>query len=701
MPITASEGSAAFAAARPDLDDLIKRRFFYRQAFEIYGGVAGFYTYGPPGAAVKQNLIDLWRKHFVIEENLLEVDDCNIMPYDVLATSGHVERFNDFIVKDALDPNKFYRADKLLEDVMDARMAAKEATPELKKEYQTVKAQADAYSREELWEVFKKYLIKSPETGNELTEPQAFNLMFPVPIGPSGDQSGFLRPETAQGIFLNFKFCLEQNAGNMPFGVAQVGKAFRNEIAPRGGLIRTREFTQAEIEWFVKPGAKAHAKFESIAGLEMRLHPHKEQLAAEPDVKMTLGAAVSGGTIANETLAYFIARVYQFLLRAGCKAEHVRFRQHLPDEMAHYAADCWDAEIEMSQGWVECVGIADRSAYDLTCHAAATKTKLTAEAPLDEPITVVTYEVTKKSVAAIGKAFKKDAKAVQEALQALSTEELKALEAKAQAEGEAEIKTSCGTKFDISKELLVCEEKKVVQHVETFTPNVIEPSFGIDRILSAIYEHTFFVREGAADEGADAGGKKSKDKKEAKAGVLSLPAEVAPYKAVILPLDGRVAADPVYAEQCRSFRESLTEAGLQYKIDESGASIGRRYARADELGIPYAMTFDFDTIGKGEGGAFPKDSVTLRERDSSEQVRLPLAEAAGVLAKLCGASTMCWADLVAMYGDGASDAGGVGGMIAYLRKHDMTAKLNAAVNEVAKDQPADPMAALIALLQKA
>ena len=222
MPITASEGSAAFAAARPDLDDLIKRRFFYRQAFEIYGGVAGFYTYGPPGAAVKQNLIDLWRKHFVIEENLLEVDDCNIMPYDVLATSGHVERFNDFIVKDALDPNKFYRADKLLEDVMDARMAAKEATPELKKEYQTVKAQADAYSREELWEVFKKYLIKSPETGNELTEPQAFNLMFPVPIGPSGDQSGFLRPETAQGIFLNFKFCLEQNAGNMPFGVAQV-----------------------------------------------------------------------------------------------------------------------------------------------------------------------------------------------------------------------------------------------------------------------------------------------------------------------------------------------------------------------------------------------------------------------------------------------------------------------------------------------
>ena len=141
MPITASDGSVAFAAARPDLDDLIKRRFFYRQAFEIYGGTGGFYTYGPPGAAVKQNLIALWRNHFVIEENLLEVDDTCIMPHDVLATSGHVERFNDFIVKDSGDPNIFFRADKLLEDVMDQRMAEKECTPALKEEYEIVRTQ--------------------------------------------------------------------------------------------------------------------------------------------------------------------------------------------------------------------------------------------------------------------------------------------------------------------------------------------------------------------------------------------------------------------------------------------------------------------------------------------------------------------------------------------------------------------------------
>ena len=160
MPITASEGSARFAAAKPELDDLIKRRFFFRQAFEIYGGVGGFFTYGPPGAAVKQNLIALWRKHFVIEENLLEVDDTCIMPHDVLATSGHVERFNDFIVKDALDPNIFFRADKLLEEVMDQRMAEKECTEEMRKEYTKVKNQADAYSKDELWAVFQKLQVR-------------------------------------------------------------------------------------------------------------------------------------------------------------------------------------------------------------------------------------------------------------------------------------------------------------------------------------------------------------------------------------------------------------------------------------------------------------------------------------------------------------------------------------------------------------
>ena len=774
MPITASEGSARFAAAKPELDDLIKRRFFFRQAFEIYGGVGGFFTYGPPGAAVKQNLIALWRKHFVIEENLLEVDDTCIMPHDVLAASGHVERFNDFIVKDSKDPNIFFRADKLLEDVMDQRMADKACTEEMRIEYTKVKNQADAYSKDELWAVFQKHQIKSPQTGNDLTEPVAFNLMFPTPIGPVGDQQGYLRPETAQGIFLNFKFCLEQNAGQMPFGVAQVGKAFRNEIAPRAGLIRQREFTQAEIEYFCRPDPKKpHPKFASVAHLELTLFPSAEQLAAKPTVRMTLGDAVEKGMVANETLGYFVARTYLFLLRAGCKAEHLRFRQHLPDEMAHYACDCWDAEIEMSLGWVECVGIADRSAYDLTCHSKATNTSLTASQALDTPIVVETYQLTKKALAAIGKEFKKDAKVVTAYLSGLDEAALRKLEADAKAGGSATVKVD-GRDFSIASELIACESKTETQHVEVFTPNVVEPSFGIDRILTAVYEHSFYVRgaEPAKEEagGAAAGAKAAtpdqlaalqaakdkvaalkkekapkeeveaavaemkkhkeicgeveapkKDKKEDKkkddkgeagdkavAGVLGLPAEMAPYKVVVLPLDMRVAAQ--YATLLSDIRTQFTDYGLQYKVDESGASIGRRYARADELGIPYAITIDFDTIGTdGSGAAVPASplvgTATLRDRDSTDQVRLPLADLPEVLSKLCTAHPLTWAELYAAKAAGAAGAAASAAAssdspVDYLNSSGVTAKLNAAVNALALAKPADPIAFLMAELKK-
>jgi len=709
MPITASEGSAAFAAAKGDLDDIIKRRFFFRQAFDIYGGVGGFYTYGPPGTAVKQNLISLWRKHFVIEENLLEVDDTCIMPHEVLATSGHVERFNDFIVKDSVDANIFFRADKLLEEVMDQRMADKETSAEMKLEYQKVKNQADAYSKDELHAVFQKYTILSPETKNPLTEPVEFNLMFPTPIGPVGNQHGYLRPETAQGIFLNYKFCLEQNAGAVPFGVAQVGKAFRNEIAPRSGLIRQREFTQAEIEWFCRPGDKPHPKFAGVSHLELQLHPAKQQLAGEPTIKKTLGAAVSEGMIANETLGYFIARTYLFLIRAGCKAPHLRFRQHLPDEMAHYACDCWDAEIEMSLGWVECVGIADRSAYDLTCHGAATNTQLTASVNLDTPIKVDKYQLTKKALAAIGKEFKKDAKAVTTYLTSLDEAGLKALEASAKASGSASF-TVDGASFSMDAALIACETKTETQHVEIFVPNVVEPSFGIDRILVAIYEHTFYTREKEEGEPAEAvaddkGGKKKGKGKEDKgpvAGVLGFPAEIAPYKVVVLPLDMRVAAQ--YGDALAELRSKLTDHGLQYKVDESGAAIGRRYARNDELGIPFAITLDFDTIGMGElQTAELLGTATLRDRDSTDQVRLPLAVIPETVAKLSSAHPLSFADLKAAYATpeaAAATKSPSESMMEYLTQQGVAAKLNAAVNKLAKEKPADAMAFLIAELGK-
>jgi glycyl-tRNA synthetase len=250
-----------FAKCRAELEDITKRRFFYRPAFDIYGGTAGFYTYGPPGSALKANIQALWRKHFIIEENLMEIEDPTITPYDVLKTSGHVDRFNDFMVKDSKDDSKFFRADKLLEEELENRLKVPTCSDAERTKYKQDMLAADSFTREQLHAKLQEYGVKAPESGNDLTEPYAFNLMFPTPIGPSGLLQGYLRPETAQGIFLNYKYCAEQNAEKMPFGVAQIGKSYRNEIAPRGGLVRQREFTQAEIEFFCRPKNKDFEKF--------------------------------------------------------------------------------------------------------------------------------------------------------------------------------------------------------------------------------------------------------------------------------------------------------------------------------------------------------------------------------------------------------------------------------------------------------
>ena len=278
-----------------------------------------------------------------------------------------------------------------------------------------------------------------------------------------------------------------------------------------------------------------------------------------------------------------------------------------------------------------------------------------------------------------------------------------------------------GQEFSIDAALLVCESKTETQHVETFTPNVVEPSFGIDRILTAIYEHSFYVRKDDKEAAAPAeapkeeeGGKKKKGKDDKKgkadgdkivAGVLGFPAEIAPYKVVLLPLDMRVAAQ--CGEMVAALRAQLTERGLPYKVDESGASIGKRYARADELGIPYAVTIDFDTLGIGtEGGATENKllrTATLRDRDSTHQVRLPLDDIPEVLLKLSSAHPLTFADLKAAYeGDaGGAAVGGAGNaMLDYLNQHGVSAKLNAAVNALAKAKPADPVAFLIGELSK-
>jgi len=296
-------------------------------------------------------------------------------------------------------------------------------------------------------------------------------------------------------------------------------------------------------------------------------------------------------------------------------------------------------------------------------------------------------------------------------LQSFSEEKLRALEQAAKGSGSADIEVD-GRTFSIPEALMTCETVKSTQHVETFVPSVVEPSFGIDRILTAIYEHSFYTREPEAKEAPpaeEAKGKKKKDeKKEAVPGVLGLPAEIAPYKVVILPLQLNIIKDhnAAYSSAMDTLRNQLSNLGLQYKVDDTGASIGKRYARSDELGIPYAATIDFDTLGVGEeADASLTGTVTLRDRDSTDQVRVPLTELPETLSKLSSAHPLTFSDLMAAMGTSAvkkpaTEAEGAAGMIEYLTAHGIPAKLNSAVNALGKAKPADPIAFLVAELQK-
>lgn len=234
----------------------------------------------------------------------------------------------------------------------------------------------------------------------------------------------YLRPETAQGHFLNFSRLLEFNNGRIPFASAQIGRSFRNEISPRAGLLRVREFTMAEIEHYVDPDDKSHEKFNEVRELKLTLlDRHVQESGSNQVTEMPVGEAVDKGVIANETLAYFLARIHQFLIKIGINPQRLRFRQHMANEMAHYATDCWDAEIHNSTGWTECVGCADRAAYDLTVHSNRTGHPLVVRQALKEPV-ITEREVPEWNKKVFGKTYKQDAATIQKTVESMSQEQL-------------------------------------------------------------------------------------------------------------------------------------------------------------------------------------------------------------------------------------------------------------------------------------
>lgn len=517
---------------KPVLDAMLRRRMFYTPSFEIYGGVGGLYDYGPPGCSLQANIVDLWRKHFILEEDMLEVDCTVLTPHDVLKTSGHVDKFADWMCKDPKN-GEIMRADHFVEAILEARLNGdKEARgqkveekddPKKKKkkakseavklddavvqEYEEVLARIDNYDGPQLGELIKKYDLKNPATGVLPSDPVSFNLMFQTSIGPSSNLPGYLRPETAQGQFLNFAKLLEFNQSQMPFASASIGKSYRNEISPRAGLLRVREFLMAEIEHFVDPhGGKKHHRFHEVEDVVLLLLDRDTQLSGKTDTKrVTVGEAVKSGLVDNETLGYFLARIHLFLDKIGVDLSKMRFRQHMANEMAHYACDCWDAELLTSSGWVECVGCADRSAYDLSVHAKKTGAPLVVRERLEEPLVIEEWQVDieKKK---FGPLFKKDAKTVETALLATSQEEREKLAKQLKDSGKISLDVAGvgDGKVEVGSDTLKIEFRKRIENTREFTPNVIEPSFGIGRILYSLIEHNFWTR--GSDGGDEARG---------------------------------------------------------------------------------------------------------------------------------------------------------------------------------------------------
>lgn len=591
--------------------ELAKRRGFLWNSFELYGGSRGFYDYGPLGSTLKRRIEQIWREFYVIQEGHMEIECPTIGIEEVFIASGHVGGFSDPLCE-CMNCKEAFRADHLVEDVTEA---------------------AGTLSAEDLTKVIRENGIRCPECGGEFGEAYEFNLMFKTTIGPGTGRQGYLRPETAQGMFVDFQRLSRFYRDKLPFGAVQIGKSYRNEIAPRQGVIRLREFTQAECELFVDPRNKNHPNFERFADKELTLYSQEAQKKGE-SIRMTVREAVKSRVIAHEVLGYNIALTNEFLTKVGMDPAKLRFRQHLTDEMAHYAIDCWDAEIETDRfGWVEIVGIADRTDYDLKAHARVSKTDLYVYVEYDEP-KMVTRFVVKPNMGKLGPLFKGKAKAVADALKQLSEEELSKDQIKVTLDGE---------ELTVSSDVVDFAEETVKVSGENVIPHVIEPSYGIDRIFYGVMEHAF-DEENVAQKAAESGlkgaeavegaEKVEKAKKEPEAVkdenegegeearlVMHFSSAVAPVQVAVLPLLTRKElADPA-----KDIVVRLREKNLLVNYDDSG-TIGRRYRRNDEIGTPYSVTVDYDTLQDG--------TVTIRDRDSMRQIRAPINGIENVLYEL-------------------------------------------------------------------
>jgi glycyl-tRNA synthetase len=438
-------------ASLEDIVSLCKRRGFIYQGSEVYGGLAGTWDYGPLGVELKRRLMAAWWKFFVEgRDDMYGVDAAIIMNPKTWVASGHVATFADPLVED-LVTKKRYRADHLLKDAGEV---------------------VEGLKPDELDKLVKEKGIKSPD-GNALGDVRMFNMMFSTNVGPVADDKSvaYLRPETAQGIFTNYRNVVDSLYPDLPFGICQQGKAFRNEISPRDFVFRSREFEQMEIEYFV--------------------HPEKWQ----------------------ESFEALLADIHKFLRQMGLPKDRIHELEVPEADRAHYSKRTIDIEFDYPIGREELLGLAYRTDFDLG---------------------------------------------------------------------------------NIQRESGKNMEYVVKGTSEKFVPHVIEPSFGVERLVMAVLSSAYKEDE--------VGGSKRV--------VLSLPENLAPYRYAVAPL---LKNKPELVGKARAVYTKLKEKYGNVAWDDNG-NIGKRYRRQDEIGTPHCVVVDFTTLEDG--------TVTVRDRDTTEQTRV-------------------------------------------------------------------------------
>ncbi|MBC7131223.1 glycine--tRNA ligase, partial [Candidatus Bathyarchaeota archaeon] len=381
------------------ISELAKRRGFFWQSYEIYGGVGGFVTYGPLGATLKRKIEDKVREIFVNKLGVMEIEGPIIAPAKVFEASGHVENFKEPMLE-CLKCRRKFRADHLLQEA--TRISA---------------AETEKMSLEEIKATVEKHGVKCPECGGDFAEPRYFLTMFETTIGPYSDAVGYGRPEAAQGVFVEFRRLYEMARGKLPFGAMQIGHALRNEISPRQGLIRLREFTIIDIEFFFDPENPECPLIKEVEDEKLRLLLAETRLKGSEEItEVTVKEALEKGYIGIPWQALFMAYAKKLLVELGVPEEKQRFIEKLPWERAHYAGQSFDQEVYVDRwGWIEVSGHAYRTDYDLRRHMQFSGVDTRVFKEYAQPVEVE-RRVIKPLMAKLGPVFKEEAQRIAEML---------------------------------------------------------------------------------------------------------------------------------------------------------------------------------------------------------------------------------------------------------------------------------------------